>query len=334
VAIENQIQNLQGIGWCLLSQSGMAAIDMALSVCQETGDSRSWLFFTEIYGGTNSYIDTILLRRRSVHIERFAPEGDRYNMEKYTEALDLYKPKLVYFETVSNPMLIVADCKRIISEAKKRNIIVIVDNTFPTSLLWNPLADGVDLVVESATKYLSGHGNITAGVLSGTDEKLLKDAIEYRKWIGHMISPDDAYRLGSQLMTFGIRFKQQIQSAFKLAQFLEKHQKISKVFYPGLKSHPTHDLACNNFKDKGFGAIITFQLAGETDEEKCEMSRIFIDKISAHFELIPSLGDCSTIFMPVDAVWGNKYPFPGTIRLSIGIEEYPLIENILDQALK
>jgi cystathionine beta-lyase/cystathionine gamma-synthase len=333
VAIEKQLQNIIGKGWCLLSQSGMAAIDIALSLCQETGDNRPWLFFTEIYGGTNSYINTILLRRRGVNVQRFAPDGDSYNLEKYIQSLDVLNPKLVYLETVSNPMLIVSDCKRIISEAKKRNILVIIDNTFPTSFLWNPLDDNADLVVESATKYLSGHGNITAGILSGTNETLLKEAIEYRKWIGHMISPDDAYRLGSQLMTFELRYKQQIGSANLLAHFLEEHNKIEKVFYPGLKSHPTHSLAKDLFKNKGYGAIITFQLAGKNDDEKRERSRKFIQNIAEHIELIPSLGDCNTIFMPVDAVWGDKYPYPGTIRLSLGIENYSSIQEIIAKAL-
>jgi cystathionine beta-lyase/cystathionine gamma-synthase len=333
VSVEKQLMELNGIGWSILAQSGMAAIDIALSICQESTDKKPWLFFTEIYGGTNSYIDSILIKRRNVAIQRFSPNGDSYNMEKYIETLDKYQPKLVYFETVSNPMLIVSDCKRIISEAKKRNIIVIVDNTFPTNYLWNPLVDGVDMVVESATKYLSGHGNITAGVLSGTNEELLKAAIEYRKWIGHMISPDDAYRLGSQLKTFMLRFKQQIKTAHKLAKFLEKHNKIAKVLYPGLESHPTHKIANLLFGNKGFGAIITFQFAGQTDEDKRELSRNFIKKIAEHIELIPSLGDCNTIFMPIDAVWGDKYPFPGTIRLSIGIEAYEILENIISQAL-
>lgn len=334
VAIEKQLQEIVGSEWTLLSESGMAAIDMALSICQESNDKRPWLFFSEIYGGTNSYISTILLKRRGIQVERFSPDGDTYPIEKYIDLLDRFKPRLVYFETVSNPMLIVSDGKKIISEAKKRNITVIVDNTFPTSLLWNPLKYGADLTVESATKYLSGHGNITAGILSGNNTELMKEAIEYRKWAGHMISPDDAYRLGSQLLTFELRFKKQVENAAKLASFLCNHSQIEKVYYPGLKEHPTYHIAKELFEDKGYGAMVTFQLAGNDDSQKREKSTLFIKKIAEHFELIPSLGDCKTIFMPVDAVWADKYPFPGTIRLSLGIENYDLIEKIMDGALK
>jgi cystathionine beta-lyase/cystathionine gamma-synthase len=334
LGVEKGLNKILGSGWCMLSESGMASIDIALSICQESNDNRPWLFFTEIYGGTNTYIDTILLRRRNIQVERFAPEGDSYNMAKYIETLERVKPKLVYFETVSNPMLMVADCNSIISEAKKRDVLVITDNTFPTPFLFKPLSHGADLVIESVTKYLSGHGNITAGVLYGNRQDLLYEALEYRKWSGHMLSPDDASRLGTQLETFHIRYSRQIENAGRLASLLLEHPKIEKVFYPGLKLHPTHDLAVDLFENKGFGAIITFQMAGKTDEDKRKKSELFIKGISSQFELIPSLGDCKTIFMPVDAVWGDKYPYPGTIRLSLGIEEFSLIEATIKEALE
>jgi cystathionine beta-lyase/cystathionine gamma-synthase len=330
---EKILNKMLGSSWCMLSESGMAAIDIALSICQEANDSRPWLFFTEIYGGTNSYIDTILLRRRNIQVERFAPTDDTYQMDKYIELLERVKPKLVYFETVSNPMLIVANCKSIISEAQKRGILTIIDNTFPTPFLFRPLDYGADMVVESVTKYLSGHGNISAGVLYGNRHDLFNEALEYRKWAGHMLSPDDAGRLVSQLETFELRYFRQTENAGKLAILLSGHPKIERVFYPGLIHHPTHDLAVELFENKGFGAIITFQLAGEHNDIKRKNSVRFISKISEKFELIPTLGDCSTIFMPVDAVWGDKYPFPGTIRLSLGIEDFSMIENIILGAL-
>jgi len=334
VATEKSIAKIENSDWALLAQSGMAAIDIALSIFQEANDKRPWLFFTEIYGGTNSYIDLVLVKRRGINVKHFAPEDDTYNIDSYIAALEKHLPKLVYFEAISNPMLIVADVKRIIAEAKKRGIVVIVDNTFATPYLWKPLEDGADLVIHSATKYLSGHGNISAGVLCGNKVEYMKASIEYRKWIGHMISPDDSYRLNTQLHTFELRVKQQIESAFKLAKFLDGHKSIEKVTYPGLPSHPTHAIANSLLKDKGFGAIITFQLAGETDDDKRKNSQSFIEKITNHFDLIPTLGDTETIFMPIDAVWGEKYPFPGTLRLSIGIENYEFIEDVIANALE
>ncbi|MDF1547110.1 MAG: aminotransferase class V-fold PLP-dependent enzyme [Bacteroidales bacterium] len=333
VAAEQSISKIEGSKWALLAQSGMAAIDIALSIFQEENDKRPWMFFTEIYGGTNSYIDLVLKKRRGINVERFAPNGDSYDINEFIAAIEQTKPKLIYFEAISNPMLIVADVKAIISEAKKRNIVVIVDNTFATPYLWKPINDGADLVIHSATKYLSGHGNISAGVICGNQIGLMKSAIEYRKWVGHMISPDDAYRLNSQVQTFELRYKQQMESAFKLAQFLENSMNIEKVIYPGLAAHPTHEIARDLFEGKGYGAIITFQLAGATDDAKRSNSEKFITTISEHFDLIPTLGDTETIFMPIDAVWGDKYPFPGTLRLSIGIESYEHINEVIADAL-
>lgn len=332
VETEKNIAKIENSSWALLAQSGMAAIDIALSIFQDANDKRPWMFFTEIYGGTNSYIDLVLTKRRGIKIARFEPSGPSYDIKKFIEAIEKVKPKLIYFEVVSNPMLIVADAKAIIAEAKKRGVVVIIDNTFATPYLCKPLKDGADLIVHSATKYLSGHGNIVAGVVCGNNKQYMQEAIEYRKWIGHMTSPDDAHRLNSQLQTFNLRFKQQTDSAHKLAAFLDRHNKIEKVMYPGLASHPTYDLAKKQFKDKGFGAIITLQLAGENDNKKRKNSEIFIQEISTHFHLIPTLGDTETIFMPIDAVWGDKYPFPGTLRLSIGIEDYTHIESVISNA--
>lgn len=334
VAAEKALAKIESSNWALLAQSGMAAIDIALSIFQVAGDNSPWMFFTEIYGGTNSFIDLVLKKRRGINIERFAPDEEGYSLQKFIDAIEKSRPKLVYFEAVSNPMLIVADVKAIIKEAKKRNIVVIIDNTFATPYLWKPLEDGADLVIHSATKYLSGHGNISAGVICGNNNEYMQAAIEYRKWIGHMLSPDDAYRLNSQSQTFELRFKQQIESALKLAQFLDNHNNIEKVFYPGLPSHPTHEIAKELFENKGYGAIITFQLAGATEQQKRINSEKFIEMISQHFDLIPTLGDTETIFMPIDAVWGDKYPFPGTLRLSIGIEPYEIIHSVIDNALK
>ena len=110
------------------------------------------------------------------------------------------------------------------------------------------LKDGADIVIHSATKYFSGHGNLTAGVLCGNDPDHFKAAIEYRKFVGHMLSPDDAYRLHTQMQTFDLRFRQQCSNASLIADLLVKSEKISKVWYPGLKKHPSHNEATSTFR--------------------------------------------------------------------------------------
>lgn len=333
-ATEEQIMKLENCNWALLTQSGMAAIDVALSIFQKGEDTGKWLFFSEIYGGTNSYIDSVLKYRRGLDISHFYPDGDSYDLNRLQLLLDEEKPKLVFFEAISNPMLIVADCKKIIEMAKNAGAIVIVDNTFATPMLWNPLEMGADLVIHSATKFLSGHNNLTSGVVCGNDPQLEKDAIEYRKFIGHMISANDAYHLGTQLQTFELRFQRHCENAERLAKALAAHKNVEKVLYPGLETHPTHEEALTLFKGNGFGAMITFDLKGENPTEKGKAAMQFIEAIADDIPIVPSLGDTSTIMLHVESVWGQKYPLPGMLRLSVGIEEYEKLEATIFKGLE
>jgi len=333
VEAENQIITIEQSAWALLTQSGMAAIDLALSIFEKGNNTGKWLFFSEIYGGTNSYIELVLKQKRGRDIEHFYSKNGKYDLTELELILDKIKPELIYFEAVSNPMLIVADVKKIIKLAKSRNIKIIVDNTFATPKLWKPLNDGADLVIHSVTKYLAGHGNLTAGVLCGNNPQFEKDAIEYRKWIGHTISADDAYRLSDYLKTFDLRFEKHCQNAFKVANFLEQHSQIEKVFYPGLKSHSTYNEAVELFADNGFGGMVTFDIKGDNNEEKFLNCNNFIYKVAENIALIPSLGDVETTLIPIEAVWGQKYPFPGMIRLSVGIENSDKIISVLKNGL-
>jgi cystathionine beta-lyase/cystathionine gamma-synthase len=328
-AAEERLMALEDCAWALLTQSGMSAIDLALSLFQKGVDNGIWLFFRDIYGGTNSFIDCILTARRGIGVARFQAEDNCYNLEKLEHLLDEVKPRLLYFEAVSNPMLIVADGEAIIRMAKSRGITVVVDNTFATPMLWRPLEQGADIVVHSATKYLGGHNNITAGVVCGNDSCLEKEAIEYRKWMGHMLSPDDAYRLNTQLKTFELRFSRHCENAARLASALSEHKNVEQVLYPGLETHPTHREAAALFQGNGFGAMITFDIRGDGLDAKRAACDRFIATLSDDIPLIPTLGDVETILLPVEAVWGEKYPYPGMIRLSVGIETYASLESTI-----
>lgn len=333
VAAEERIMKLEECAFALLTQSGMAAIDLALTLFQRGANTGTWLMFRDIYGGTNSYIDTVLIRRRGLKLERFEAKDDRFDLDALKKLMDQTQPELVYFEGVSNPMLIVADGEAIIRAAKARGAAVVVDNTFGTPMLWKPLKQGADLVIHSATKYLGGHNNVTAGVVCGNDRGLEKEAIECRKWIGHLLSPDDAYRLDSQLKSFELRFERHCDNAMKLARMLNDHPKVARVLYPGLPSHPTHEEAKKLFEGKGFGAIITLDLAGDNDEAKRKACDQFIAALADDIPLVPTLGDADTILLPIEAVWGEKYPYPGMLRLSVGIESYVSLEGTIKKAL-
>jgi cystathionine beta-lyase/cystathionine gamma-synthase len=333
VSAEEEIMKLEGCEWALLTQSGMAAVDTALSVFQHGKDSRPWLFFTEIYGGTISFIESVLRTRRGLDIQYFTPDNSNYDLDKLEKTIASLKPELVYIETISNPMLIVADVTSISKIARKYGTKVIIDNTFSTPWLFKPLSAGADIIIHSATKYFSGHGNLTAGVLCGNDKKIMQDAIEYRKFVGHTLSPDDAYRLQTQIQSFELRFSRQCSNAFSLADYLNKVPVVRKVWFPGLKDHPTHIIAEKLFRKKGYGAMITFDFGGKDPVEKRSRRDEFIEIVSEKIKLIPTLGDPHTILMPVEAVWGTKYPEPGMIRLSLGFEEYEELELTISNAM-
>ena len=175
---EELLAEMEGSKWAVLTGSGMAAIDTALSAFQRGEQTAPWLFFSELYGGTNDYTEHVLIGRRGIDVARFHPEEgeERYDLDRLDDLLDRVEPSLLYFEPVTNPLLIVSDGGRIIETAKERGVAVIVDNTFATSRLWRPLEHGADIVVHSATKYLGGHGNLTAGVVCGNDSGIRKDA--------------------------------------------------------------------------------------------------------------------------------------------------------------
>jgi cystathionine beta-lyase/cystathionine gamma-synthase len=334
VSAEEEIMNLEGCEWALLTQSGMSAVDTALSVFQYGKATRPWLFFSEIYGGTISLIESVLRSRRGLDIRYFIPDSGVYDLNKFEKVISDLKPEIVYIESVSNPMLIVAPVSDIIRISKKYGSRIIIDNTFATPWLYKPLNDGADIVIHSVTKYFSGHGNLTAGVICGNDNKLMQSAIEYRKFVGHMLSPDDAYRLQTQIQTFELRFSRQCSNAEELALYLAGMTVVKEVWYPGLDSHPTHLIAKNLFHEKGYGGMITFNFDGKNDNEKRSRRDKFISLVSEKIKLIPTLGDPHTILMPVEAVWGAKYPEPGMIRLSVGFEEYAVLEGTVSQAME
>jgi len=333
VSAEEEIMKLEESRWALLTQSGMSAIDTSVSIFQHGIETKPWLFFSEIYGGSISFIESVLRKRRGIEIQYFTPENGSYNLNSLEKTITRLNPEFIYIEAVSNPMLIVADVPSIVKIAKRNGCRVILDNTFATPWLYKPLNDGVDIVIHSVTKYFSGHGNISAGVICGNDDSLMRAAIEYRKFVGHIMSPDDAYRLQTQIQTFNLRFGRQCENASKLAAFLNSNSEIERIWFPGLKQHESHSVAKKLFKSKGFGGMITFDLKGINKNEKKKKRDKFIKLVSDKIKLIPTLGDPCTILMPVESVWGVKYPEPGMIRLSVGFEEYSELEAVVSEAL-
>jgi cystathionine beta-lyase/cystathionine gamma-synthase len=325
---ERALAEIEGARSCLLAPCGMAAINLALSIFNDPRDRRPWIFPADVYSGTAEYAREVLRKQRGTNTRFADPAGRNSTTANLLTAIEDEAPALVYIEPISNPLLDIIDVPAVAQAARGHGARVIVDNTIGTPYLFHPLDAGADLVVHSATKYLAGHNNILAGVVGVNDPDLRARLLTHRNTIGSVLSPDDAGRLKSQLATFGVRVAQQNASAIKIAEFLDNHRGVAKVRHSGLSSHPHHDLARRIFGGRGFGALITFDLA--MDEERCSR---FVDCLSPDIPHIGSMGDVTTSFLHIRACFGPDYE-PSTIRLSVGIEPVDRIVGSLDKALR
>ncbi len=324
---ENILSDIEKAEKCLLTNSGMAAINVAYSIFNDPDDKRAWLFPDDAYSGTIEYADKILKRQRGTNVIFANTMVKNSPTLSLIDAIKRTRPALVFIEPVSNPMLDIVDVPKVIKVAHEYDARVVVDNTFATPFLFRPLETGADIVVHSATKYLGGHNNILAGVIAVNDDALYARLIEHRNIIGAVISPDDAARLEDQLKTFSLRVAKQNETALKIANYLYRHTGVASINYPGLPSNKYHELAQSLFAGGGFGGMITFDLA--RDDKECSQ---FVDDLSLHIPHIGSLGEVETTFLHIESCFLEGYN-QSSIRLSIGIDSADDIINKSDTAL-
>ena len=250
------------------------------------------------------------------------------------EKLVTPRTRCLYVETPTNPTLYLVDLRKTGAFAKKHNLVSIVDNTFATPILQNPVEHGFDMVVHSVTKGLSGHSDLLGGVVAGSHRHIegIRHMVSY---FGCVMDPEVAFLLMRGIKTLGVRIERQCDTAMRVAKFLEKHPKVARVHYPGLKSHPYHALARRQMR--GFGSRLAFDAKGGLAGARrfCDRTRVFI--------LAASLGGVeSLVILPIYGSHYNMSPeelkkagvTPGTVRVSIGLEDpRDLIED-LDQALR
>ena len=248
-ALRGKIAALEHTQDAQIFGSGMAAISTAMLAFLEKGDHV--LIQHVIYGGTYNFI---------------ANEFEKYGIEySYTESdqIEDFEPlirdntKIIYIETPSNPLLGITDIKAVALLAKKRGIITMIDNTFASPINQNPAYFGIDIVVHSATKYMGGHSDISAGAVAASKEHIeliWKTGIN----LGGNLSDFTVWMLERSLKTLNLRVKEQTKNAQILAEYLEEHSMINRVYYPGLKSHPQHTIAATQMH--GFGAMMSFEL--------------------------------------------------------------------------
>jgi len=255
---EEQMSWIHGADACLATASGMAAISTLLFGILKGGDHMIADWTT--YSTTHEFLD-----------HRFTDFGvetsfvDTAKIEMIEKAI---RPntKLIYFETIANPTMKISDIEGIVTLAKEKNLIVVCDNTFASPYVFRPLDWGVDLVVESATKFIGGHNDALGGAIMMKSETLPEDLMEQIRWstltkLGGAISPFNAWLLLRGIQTLHLRAERMCQNAAKLATFLDAHEKVSKVWYPGLESHPQHAIA-KKLMPK-FGAMMTFEVGDE-----------------------------------------------------------------------
>lgn len=251
-ALENTIAQLENGYAGFAFSSGMAAISSVLSIF-ESGDEI--LVSHDTYGGTYRVL-TRLFSKFGIKTTFV----DTTKVEKVEEAITK-DTKAIYIESPSNPFLQVTDIKAVASLAKERNLLTIVDNTFLTPYLQQPIDLGVNIVIHSATKYLSGHSDVIGGLVVVSDEKLAEEVKFVQNAFGAILGPQDCFLLLRGIKTLKVRLDQQLKTALQFAKWLEEQSLVSRVYYPGLKSHPDHKLISE--QANGYGAMISFQVQDE-----------------------------------------------------------------------
>lgn len=324
--LERKMAILEGAEAAAATASGMGAVSAALLANLQVGDHL--VASNAVYGCTYALMTTQFARFGiEVSLVDFSSEAE-------IEAAIKSNTKVIFCETPVNPHLQVFDLASIANIAKRHQLVSIVDNTFMTPLLQRPLDFGIDLVVHSATKYLNGHGDVIAGIVCGSEEQLHKVKYEILKDIGAVISPHDAWLILRGLKTLDVRLQRHCDSAQRVAEFLAEHPSITRVYYPGLKSHQGHKFIGQQMKRAG--GVIAFELAANLEE-----AMAFVGYLKL-FSIAVSLGDAESLIQHPASMTHSPYTpearaaagiGDNLLRISIGLEDCDDIIGDLNQAL-
>ena len=316
-ALEELIADLEGGVQGFAFSSGLAGIHAVLSLFS-AGDHI--ILADDVYGGTFRLMDKVLTKTGIIY--------DLVDLSNLDDLKAAFKEetKAVYFETPSNPLLKVLDIKEISAIAKAHDALTLVDNTFATPYLQQPIALGADIVLHSATKYLGGHSDVVAGLVTTNSKELASEIGFLQNSIGAVLGPQDSWLVQRGIKTLALRMEAHSANAQKIAEFLETSKAVSKVYYPGLSSHPGHEIAKKQMS--AFGGMISFEL---TDENAV---KDFVENLS-YFTLAESLGGVESLIEVPAVMTHASIPKElreeigikdGLIRLSVGVEA---IEDLL-----
>ena len=327
-ALEICMTDLEEGGQGFAFSSGMAATATVLELL-DTGDHI--ISMDDLYGGTYRLFENV--RKRSSGLE-----FSYSNLSSLDGLESLLKPnsRMIWVESPSNPLLKIVDLERVSAFAKKHNLISVCDNTFCSSYVQKPLNLGFDVVLHSATKYLNGHSDVIGGLVVSSQERgdLAEQLAFLSNSIGSIMSPFDSFLVLRSLKTLAVRMEKHCENAFEVASFLEEHEAIEKIYYPGLSNHPNHEIAKKQMN--GFGGMITIVLKGGLKTATTFLERTKI------FALAESLGGVESLIEHPAIMTHASVPTEvrkdlgiedGLVRLSVGIESVEDLLDDLNQAL-
>jgi len=327
-ALEDAVAQIEGTEGAVACASGMAAIHLALLAAGARAGATV-LAAQDLYGHSFALLSKVLSAQGvRVHFV------DMADLSAVAAAAAQLRPAILYAETLSNPLLKVANIPALAQHAHDAGAVLVVDNTFATPINQNPLQLGADLVLHSATKFLGGHADALGGVVCGS-KSLVEQVYHFREINGATLHPMAAYLLLRGMKTLHLRIRQQNESALMIARFLETHPSIERVFYPGLESHENHAVACRQMR--GFGGVLSFILKGNDFDSV----RKFLPRLR-YAHSAANLGSVETIVGPpattshVECTRAEREAMgipESLIRYSVGVEDSEDLIADLEQAL-
>ncbi len=324
--VERKLALIENADDAILFSSGMSAITTTILSFIESGDEL--ISLSSIYGVTYRFFRD--------QMPKFGVKVKFIDIEDVDNIKNLItdKTRLIYFETPVNPTTRIVEIEKIVNEARgKEWILTVIDNTFATPVNQNPIDLGVDIVLHSATKYLSGHSDLILGCVMSSKDKIERIR-KLKNILGGNPDPHQAFLLGRSLKTLELRVKKQNENAFKLAQFLSEHKKVKRVLYPGLTSHPEHEIAKRQMR--GFGGMLAFEIDGKLEHAKkfCDSLKIALNATSlGSVETLVSIPVLTSHVKINESELKRAGISESMVRVSVGIEN---IEDLLwdfEQAL-
>lgn len=306
-SVERRLATIEHGGDALLFPTGMAAITNVLLSILSSGSHV--IFTDDCYRKTRHFCNTFLSRMGIESSQ--VPMGDHGALEAAIRP----NTRLIISESPTNPYLRVVDLARLVEVARRHRVKTIIDATFATPVNQRPLDFGIDLVVHSATKYLSGHNDIMAGAVIG-DAGLIHALRQSQGMLGGVLDPHAAYLLERGLKTLALRVAQQNQTALAAAAYLEQHARVERVWYPGLPSHPDHQVA--RAQMKGYGGVVSFEIAPREGEDPLQTTSRFVDAMTIPY-IAPSLGGIESLIEQPALM--SYYELSTEERLAIGIKD-------------